>query len=55
MILEVEWISVVLVEVRDYPLFTRPHVYVVFGVPEMISQTASKVSGSKDENSAFVR
>ena len=47
MILEVLWIFVVLIEVVDGALLTRPHEDFMIGVSEMVSETTSKVPSAE--------
>jgi hypothetical protein len=47
MVLEILWILVVLIEVVDDVLLTRPHEDFMIGVSEMVSETTSKVASAE--------
>ena len=54
-VLEIMWVFVVLVEIVDDAPLTRPHKNFVIRVPEVVSETTSKVSGTEYEDFAFWR
>jgi len=53
MVLEIMWVFVVLIEILDDALFTRPHKDFMIRVSEMVRKTASKVSSAENKNLAF--
>jgi hypothetical protein len=44
MVLEILWIFVVLIEIVNDALLTRPHKNFMVGIPEVVRETGSKVS-----------
>jgi hypothetical protein len=55
MILEIMWVFVVLIEVLDNALLTRPHEDFMIRISEVVRETTAKVSRAKYENFAFRR
>jgi len=49
MLLQIIWIAVVEVEVPHKRKLARPDIHLMLRVTQVISQTASKISGSKDQ------